>query len=126
MSVESDTRTERVADVKQIAAAALALAALLVLFHDTALAIVDKWTNWAAYNHGFLIIPICLYLAWRQRAEAAATGIRPDFRGIAVVVLAVVAWLLGRVTSTLLIQQISLVIAAQGIVLTMYGCNSQR
>ncbi len=121
MSLDVGTRSKRPAEISQVTAAILALGALLISFRDTALAIVDKWSNWAAYNHGFLIVPICLYLAWRQRTEAAATDIKPDFKGIGVVILAVFAWLLGRVTSTLVIQEISLIVAVQGIMLTMYG-----
>ena len=121
MSTDTGTRGERITELGQIAAAALALGALVLFFHKTAVDLVAKWSDWTAYNHGFLIVPICLYLAWRERATAAATAVNPDWRGLAIVVPAVFAWVIGHATGTLVIQEVSLVTIVQGIVLTMYG-----
>ena len=105
----------------QSAPAALALALIVAMFHDTAAAIVGTWYRSSTFNHAFLIIPICIYLAWQQRKEAMATAAAPTAWGIVAVVIASVAWLVGRVTGTLVIQEIALVCIAQGVLLAMYG-----
>ncbi len=106
---------------KQLAAAMVAFVALILVFHDTAWAIVSTWYESNAFNHGFLILPICAYLAWHQRAKASETKIEPDFRGLLFVALSAASWLVGKATGTLLIQEMSLVMMAQTIFLTMYG-----
>ena len=108
------------------ALAALILAVLIFLMRGTAADIVTTWYASNAFNHGFLIIPICLYLIWRERANIAASDVVPDFRGILVVTFACLAWLVGYVTATLVIQEFSLVIIAQGVILTMFGWNMCR
>src|SRR5512135_3394098 len=89
--------------------AALTLAILIFLMRDTAAAIVATWYTSNAFNHGFLIVPICLYLVWRQRATIATTVAAPDFRGILLVAFACLAWLVGHITATLVIQEFSFV-----------------
>src|ERR1700730_16363198 len=91
----------------QVALAALAMIAVVLLFSDTEADIVATWYTSNAYNHGFLIIPICLYLAFRQRSDLVAVEIRPDLRGIIFVTLVALVWLLGHLTGTLLVQELS-------------------
>jgi len=121
MVTNADTRRERMALTKHLAAATGVFVAVILLFHDTAWAIVSTWSESNAFNHGFLILPICVYLAWRQRAKAAETKVEPDFRGLLLVALSAAAWLVGKATGTLLIQEMSLVMMAQSIFLTIYG-----
>jgi len=105
----------------QVTLAALAIAAVVLLFSDTAADIVTTWYTSNAYNHGFLIIPISLYLAFQQRSGLAAVEARPDLRGIILVALVALVWLLGHLTGTLLIQELSLVASIQCVIFTMFG-----
>jgi exosortase A len=99
----------------------MAVAAALGAFHDTATAIVSTWYHSSSFNHAFLIIPICLYLAWRRRAEAALVDLTPSIWGIAAVVIASLAWLVGRVTGTLVVQEIAFVGLLQAMILALCG-----
>jgi exosortase A len=126
MAANVDTRQELESLTKHIAAAACVFVAILLLFHDTAWATVSTWYSSNAYNHGFLILPICFYLAWRQRAKAAATEIRPDLRGLVFVALAAACWLVGEATGTMLIREMSLVLIVQSVFLTLYGWRMWR
>ena len=60
-----------------IGLALLGSLALLVwrTYRDTFASIVEKWDTDAAFSHGFLIVPISLWLVWR-RGELAATSLR--------------------------------------------------
>jgi exosortase A len=103
------------------AAATLAVIFVLAMFHETAAAIVATWYQSSTFNHAFLIIPICVYLAWQQRREAEAAAAAPSVWGIVAVVMASLAWLVARVAGTLVIQELSLVCVVQGVILAMYG-----
>ena len=61
--------------------AGVVIGAVLVILHDTVEAIIATWSGSTAYSHGFLIIPICLYLVWRRRSELSYTALAPDLRG---------------------------------------------
>lgn len=104
-----------------VAAGVVAVGLLLILLHRTVEAIVTTWATSATYNHGFLIIPICLYLAWRRRDLAAAVAIAPEWRGLALIVVAAVAWLIGNAAGALVVQELCLVVLIQAVILTMYG-----
>ena len=47
------------------------LSALLVLFYDTAAAMVGIWMRSETFAHAFLVPPIVLWLVWRRRADLA-------------------------------------------------------
>ena len=107
--------------VAAIAAGAVAVGLLLILLHRSVEAIVTTWYTSATYNHGFLIIPICVYLAWRRRDLVASVAIAPEWRGLALIVLAAVAWLIGNAAGALVVQELCLVVLIQAVILTMYG-----
>jgi len=60
-----------------IAAVAVGLVALGVLFADEGRSAVRVWSGSTAYGHCYFIIPIALFLAWERRAIVAATPVRP-------------------------------------------------
>ena len=105
----------------QVACAVLAMIGIFLIFSDTAGDIVTTWYTSNAYNHGFLIIPIALYLANRQRGALAGMGAQPDLRGIILVALIALVWLVGHLAGTLLLQELSLVASIQCVIFTMFG-----
>jgi exosortase A len=101
--------------------AAASIGAVLLILGDTVKALVATWSESNVFSHCFLIIPIALYLVWRRRAELAAAPVAPDWRGGAAVALAALLWLLGAATGTLLVQEASLVVIIQALILAIYG-----
>src|ERR1700722_4932226 len=107
------TRGGRENHLAYIAAGVFAVAAVVALLYQTAAAIVQTWMSSETFNHGFLIIPICIYLAWQRRDEVAAISPAPEFRALILVVLAAFAGLTGYVTGTLVVQEFALVVLVQ-------------
>ena len=48
-------------------AAGLYAVALLLVFHDTTWSMISIWLRSDTYAHGFLILPIALWLVWGNR-----------------------------------------------------------
>lgn len=48
------------------------VAALVLLYRDTAMAMVEIWWRSETFTHAFLVLPISLWLIWRQREKLAA------------------------------------------------------
>src|SRR5215469_4478262 len=94
------SRSESTVRLREMVLAASACVAIGMLFQGTIADLLEKWYTDSSYNHAFLIVPISLYLVWRQRSEIAATEAKPDLWGIALVAVAALAWLLGHMTGT--------------------------
>ncbi len=104
-----------------LAGLALCVLALFGLFWEPARHIVRIWATSPTFNHGFLILPIVGYLAWRQRTAVLAHPPEPFLPGLVLVALAGIAWLLGAVADVLLVQQFALVGFIQAVTLTVLG-----
>ena len=52
--------------------------AVLLLYRDTALAMVQIWSRSDTFAHAFLVPPISLWLAWRKRDTLARLQPRPQ------------------------------------------------
>jgi exosortase A len=72
------------------------LAVLLLAFTPEAAAAVRVWITSTAYNHGFLVLPLTVWLIWDRRHRLATTPIAPwPAAAVAVVPLAA-AWFAAR------------------------------
>ncbi len=58
-------------------AVVLLLVWVLAVYGHTTYLMVSTWNNSATFAHGFVVIPIALYLLWRQRGALAAIEPRP-------------------------------------------------
>ncbi|MCU0766267.1 MAG: exosortase A [Gammaproteobacteria bacterium] len=87
----------------------LLVALLLALFWPTARSMVDTWVRNETFAHGFLILPISLWLAWHRRTELALLTPRASWLGLAGFVLAAILWLAGEVAGVLVVAQFGLV-----------------
>ncbi|MDE2580808.1 MAG: exosortase [Rhodospirillales bacterium] len=77
-----------------VPALVLGIAAWAALFHPEAAAAVRVWSQSTAYNHGFLILPIALWLLWDRRSRLAGLAPQP-MPWVALAAIPVVAtWLL--------------------------------
>ena len=50
---------------------------VLWLFRSTAMSMVEIWSESETFAHGFLILPISLWLVWHKRAHLAAFSPTP-------------------------------------------------
>lgn len=104
-------------------AAGLVLAAvglIVGIFHETAVSMVQVWHSSETFTHGFLIVPIVLFLVWYRRHDLAAVTPRPWPWALLGVAGAGAAWLLGAVGGVTGVQHFALVamiVATVGAVL---------
>lgn len=82
---------------------------VLALFHDTLLDMVSIWWNSETFSHGFLILPISLWLLWRDRQRLARLTPMGEPRALPLVLAAGLAWLLAELVDVNVVQQLALV-----------------
>ena len=71
------------------------LAAILLLYRDTAIAMVDIWSRSETFAHAYVVPPISLWLIWRQRSLLACLAPRPAPVFLLPIMLMALLWLLG-------------------------------
>jgi exosortase A len=86
----------------------LVVAWLLVLYRDTAIAMVGIWERSDTYAHGFLVPPIVLWLVWRQRHRLAGIVPRPAVSAMLLMLGAVALWLAGDLVAVNAATQLAL------------------
>ncbi len=87
----------------------LLLVWVLLLYRDTAVAMVLIWSRSETFTHAFLVPPISLWLIWRQRRVIALQVPQPNLWVFPFIVLTAFAWLLGDLVAINSITQLALV-----------------
>jgi len=111
---------------RSMAAAALVGASLLLLYRDVLWKLVDAWINDGNYSHGFLIVPLAVYLAWERRARLQAATADPSGFGLVVVLGSLAVLVAGVLGAELFLTRISIVGVTVGIVLFLFGWQYLR
>jgi len=116
---------EKAAPVPQVPAVvgAVLIALLLALMYWRSSRLM--YGNWTLidsyYSHGFLILPISLFLAWRKRREILKTPVAPTFWGYPFVLGAVALLLAGDFFGFSVFGQLSIVPMLVGLCLVLLG-----
>jgi exosortase A len=110
-------------------AAALAVIASLValaLFWPTAWSMVETWSRSETFTHGFLVVPISLWLIWHRRQHLAAVVPAFSWLGFVALLAAGLAWLAGYLADALVVAQFGLVGMLVGAVWAILGNQAAR
>ena len=104
----------------------LALAAVLLLYHATFWSMLALWSRSQTFAHGFLIVPICAWLAWRRRAQLAALAPRPSWPGVLLLAALGLAWLLADAANVQVVEQYAATAMLPACVLAILGWPAVR
>jgi exosortase A len=95
--------------VRVAAAGLLLLFGLSLLFWDTARGMVSIWATRDTYMHGFIILPISLWLVWQKRAYLRPVSPAPIPAILVLLPFALLLWALARLTGVLVVEQTAFV-----------------
>ncbi len=88
--------------------------AITLIFFDTAASMVEIWLRSETFAHGFLILPISLWLVWRQRDDLVGAVARPQPWVLLLTAGGGLVWLLAHMVDVNVIRQLAFV----GILIT--------
>ena len=106
--------------------AAIAAVAVVLLFLDTSVSIVAIWNRSETFTHGFFVLPIFLWLVWRERAAIAGLVAVPEPRMLPLIAGAGAFWLVSRVADVLAGQQLALVLMLVFVIVAFAGREIAR
>ncbi|GBE48726.1 transmembrane exosortase [bacterium BMS3Bbin12] len=104
----------------------VSLAALLLLYAGTVRSMVDIWSRSGTFMHGFLIVPISLYLIWQRRATILRIRPVPSPWALAVVLAGALVWAVSARIDVLLGEQLALVLMVIAGVWGLLGTRVTR
>lgn len=113
------------ARVPALIGAAVVLA-IVSVYGDTARAMAGLWRSSETYSHGFVVVPIALWLVWRRRTELAHLPVRPYWPALLWVAAGGFAWLLGRLANANVVQHFALVSMVVAAVPAVFGIAMAR
>jgi exosortase A len=99
----------------------MALLAPFLLYFDTARSILAIWNKSDTYAHGYLIIPISLWLVWRRRETFSTLPLTPCWPALLLVSLCGLGWLVARMGEVQVVMQYAFVAMIPVIVLAVLG-----
>lgn len=92
-----------------IGSLAVTYAVVVWLFDASARSMLGIWDASETYAHGYVILPISLWLVWGKRRELARLQPQPSYLAALVLASIVLVWALANLTSTLVIEHLAFV-----------------
>ena len=91
------------------------------LYWQTAWSMVEIWWRSETFAHGFLILPISLYLVWKKREELSQQPIKSNYWGLMLLVLCGLFWFVANSVDIAVIQQLMLISMIPVLVWILFG-----
>ena len=111
---------------KLFGAAVLVSLGFALLYRHVLVKLVHDWWTDDNYSHGFLIVPLAVYLVWERRQRFAAAANQPAIFGLVVVLGSMLVLMAGILGSELFLTRISIVGTVAGSVLFVFGWKRLR
>ena len=90
-------------------AATLGCVVLLLVYYQTTASVVAIWLRSETYAHGFLIVPIVLWLVWDRRLDLRGRSARPAPLVALLLLPLGFTWLVAHLVDVLVVQQLAMV-----------------
>lgn len=100
---------------------AAALLLTFLAYFATARSIVDIWDSSGTFAHGYVILPISLWLVWQRRAAVAQLPAAPYWPALLALAACGAAWLLGEFGDVQIVRHYAFVAMLPLVVLALLG-----
>ena len=110
----------------QVATIAGLLLAIFALYWPTLHSMAAIWWRSETFAHGFLVVPIFLFLVWRRRSELATLATAPAWPALLGVGLAGAVWLAGRMVNADVVSQLAMIAMVPFAVWCVLGTPTAR
>ena len=104
----------------------LLITSFIVVFLPVWKNLIHAWSSSEEYSHGFFIIPICIYIIWQKKDRLSQIPPIPSRWGLLVVIFSLLLYLFAYFAEISTVTSFSMVPAACGILLYLYGFEITR
>lgn len=103
-----------------------AVLAPFLIYAGTAASMVAIWNSSETFAHGYIILPISVYLIWRRREVFASIPAQPCWPALGLLALCGFGWLLARMGEVQVVMQYAFVAMIPLAALTVLGWRLAR
>jgi len=121
VSIPSLFKENTTAIIKVVIMAAL----VILLYYPVLRLLIADWINLPDFSHGFLVLPISLYLVWKRRERLKSPSL-PCNWGLLLLAFGLILFLFGRLAAEYFTQRFSILLVISGIVLFLLGKGHLR
>ncbi len=89
-------------------------------------AMAALWWGNETYSHGLLILPICLWLAWRDKASLAMIKPQASMLGLIPLIAGLFGWLVGTLADVNVVEQFGALLALLSLVPLILGLQLSK
>jgi len=107
--MKANVLTNQISVRSSLWAAGLFCLVLLLIYHETAWSMVYIWSRSDTFAHGFLIVPISMWLIWTRREYLVTVNPQPSWWVALLLIPVGAAWLLAWLVDVAVVQQLALV-----------------
>lgn len=100
---------------------AVLFASFILLYFPIWKGLVLAWYSNDQYSHGFLIIPLCVYMLWRKKETLAEIQIRPSRWGFALTIFSLLLYLFAHLAEITTVASFSMILLLAGVITYFYG-----
>jgi exosortase len=109
-----------------LASVVVIVAALAFAYAGVLARLVNDWAADDNYSHGFLIVPLALYFAWRRRDDLAAAARKPSALGLLLVLASLGVFAVGVLGVERFLTRVSLLGVIAGCIVFTAGWGALR
>lgn len=95
--------------------------AVLAVFWPTTWSMIEIWQRSETYQHCFAVIPLSLWLVWKDRARIARTTLEPWWPGLLLVGAMGSSWVMGQLAIASVVAHFAIIALIPAVVLTICG-----
>lgn len=99
----------------------LPLVTWALVYHESIVSMVTVWMQSKTYEHGFIIIPISLWLTWRKRDQVKQTPLGISWTPVLIFILPTLCWMLGKAAGIALLEHIAAIFSLQLLLWALLG-----
>jgi len=121
----TESRTQAPNLARTLSLLALLLAPFLI-YLETARSVVEIWDSSETFAHGYVILPITLWLVWRKRAALAQVRPQPFWPAMVLLLACGFGWLLAQLGDVQVVRQYTFAAMIPLSVVAVLGLNVAR
>ena len=94
---------------------------VILLYFQTLLRLQGEWDTNIYYSHGYLMVPLSVWLVWRKWETLSTLPVMPSWAGVPVLLAGLFLFVIGVRAEILFFQGVSLLFVLAGIVYCLAG-----
>lgn len=100
--------------------------AFLLAYYPVLKGLVTIWSNTEEYSHGFLVLPISVYMLWRKKDVLSTIRVVPSGWGAVIIVVSLMLYVFAYYAEITTLSALSMIPLLAGVVIYLFGFEMLR